>query len=165
MKKYRLTHVVAGILSVTLIGLAAPAWADEFDDAFNAYSAGDFTGARTMLAGLAQAGDIRAQFLMGRMYSEGEGVLKDDAEGIKWYSLAAHSGDIVSQLALGTMYVNGRGVPRDFVQAYGWFTIVSENGSRDMASQALEVRDLIEQLMSTQEIKEAETFAASWTPQ
>ena len=165
MKKIRLNPVVAGILSVTLIGLTAPAWADEFDDAFNAYSAGDFGGARTMLDGLAKEGDIRAQYLLGRIYSEGEGVPKDDAEGIKWYSLAAYSGDIVSQLALGTMYVNGRGVPRDLVLAYGWFTIVSQNGSRDMASQALEVRDLIDQMMSTQEIKEAEVFAESWEPQ
>jgi len=165
MKKNRLSHVIAGILSVALIGLATPAWADAFDDAFNFYSSRDYGRARIMLKPLAQSGDIRAQFLLGRIYSEGEGVLKNDAEGIKWYSLAAYSGDIVSQLALGTMYVNGRGVPQDFVQAYGWFTIVSQNGSRDMVNQALEVRDLIEQMMSTQEIKEAEGFAASWNPQ
>ena len=162
MKKNRLIHVVAGILSVTLIGLAAPLWADEFDDAFNAYSAGDFTGARSMLEGLAQSGDIRAQFLMGRIYSEGQGVLKDDAEGVKWYRLAADRGDVVSQLALGTMYVNGRGVRQSFIRAYSWFTIVSQNGIRDMTGQALEVRDLIEQLMTTPEIKQAEEFAAAW---
>ena len=165
MNKNRLKQVVAGFMSVALLGFAAPVWADAFDDAFIAYSAGDFTGARTVLDGLAREGDIRAQYLMGRIYSEGEGVLKDDAEGIKWYSLAAYSGDIVSQLALGTMYVNGRGVAQDMVQAYGWFTIVAQNSSRDMTNQALEVRDLIEQLMSTQEINEAEAFAASWQPQ
>ena len=165
MIRNRLFGAIAGIIGVTMIGMAAPAWADDFDHAFNAYAAGDFAAARTMLDKLAVDGDIRAQYLMGRIFSEGEGVPKDDVVGVKWYSLAAFSGDTVSQLALGTMYVNGRGVAQDLVQAYGWFTIVAQDSSRDMTNQALEVRDLIEQLMSTQDINEAEAFAASWQPQ
>ena len=172
MNKNRLGGAVAGILAVlvttmgiTMAGLAVPAWADEFDGAFNAYSSGDFGVARTLLKPLAQGGDIHAQYLLGRIYSEGEGVAKNDAEGVKWYRLAADRGDIVSQLALGTMYVNGRGVKQDFVQAYSWFTIVAASGSRDMTSQALDVRDLIEQMMTSAQIEEAETIAAVWTPQ
>ena len=171
MNKNRLGGAVAGILAVlvttmgiTMAGLAVPAWADEFDGAFNAYSSGDFGVARTLLKPLAQGGDIRAQYLLGRIYSEGEGVAKNDAEGVKWYRLAADRGDIVSQLALGTMYVNGRGVRRSFVRAYSWFTIVSQNGGRAITGQALEVRDIIEQLMTTQEIEQAEAFAAAWKP-
>ncbi len=172
MKTNRLFGVVARILTIlvmtmgmTMAGLSVPVLADEFDSAFNAYSAGDFGVARTLLKPLAQGGDIRAQYLLGRIYSEGEGVAKNDAEGVKWYRLAADRGDIVSQLVLGTMYVNGRGVRRSYVRAYSWFTIVSQNGDRDMTGQALEVRDLIEQLMTTQEIKKAEAFAAAWKPQ
>ena len=96
----------------------ASARADPFDDGFSAYASGDFATALQSFAPLAQSGDIRAQFMMGRIYSEGEGVAKDDAAGAKWYRVAAERGDIVSQLSLGTMYVNGRGVPQSFVEAY-----------------------------------------------
>jgi len=144
--------------------MAVPAWADEFDDAFNVYGTGDYGAARSMLEPLAQGGDIRAQYLLGRIYSEGEGIAKNDEEGVKWYRLAADRGDTISQLALGTMYVNGRGVRRSFIRAYSWFTIVAQSDSRDAVGQALDVRDRIEQLMSSQEIKEAEGFAAAWKP-
>ncbi len=164
MKRNRLFGAVAGFIGVMLAAWAAPAWADRFDDAFNEYNSGQFGAARTMLKPLAQGGDIRAQYLLGRIYSEGEGVAKNDAEGIKWYRLAASNGDTVSQLALGTMYVNGRGVKRDLAQAYSWFTIVARGGVRSMTSLALEVRDQIEQMMSSQQISEAEAVAAAWKP-
>jgi len=165
MIKKRLSSVIAGIMAVAMIGTAVPARADEFDDAFIAYNSGDFETARIFFRTLAEDGDIRAQFLLGRIYSEAQGVPKNEAESIKWYLMAAGGGDIVSQLALGTMYVNGRGVKQDFVQAYSWFTIVAQSGSRVMTSQALDVRDLIEQMMTSAQIEEAETIAAVWTPQ
>ncbi len=164
MKRNRLFGAVAGFIGVLLAGWAAPAWADQFDDAFNDYNSGQFGAARAMLKPLAQGGDVRAQYLLGRIYSEGEGVAKNDAEGIKWYRLAANNGDVVSQLVLGTMYVNGRGVERDLAQAYSWFTIVARGGVRSMTSQAFEVRDLIEQMMSSQQINDAEAIAAAWNP-
>ena len=70
----------------------------------------------------------------------------------------------MGRLALGTMYVNGRGVERDLAQAYSWFTIVARGGIRSMTSLALEVRDQIEQMMSSQQISEAEAVAAAWKP-
>lgn len=164
MNHKRFFGAVAGLLGVIAAGVAVPVRADAFDDAFNAYIAEDFGAARTMLKPLAQGGDIRAQYLLGRIYSEGEGVSKDDAEGAKWYRLAADRGDIVSQLALGTMYVNGRGVKRNLIRAYSWFTIVSQNGDRGITSQALKVRDLIEQTMTSWEIGQAEEYAAAWKP-
>ena len=160
MRLNRLFGAVTGFMAILV--LAVPVWADAFDDAFNKYNSGAFGAALTLLTPLAEDDDIRAQYLLGRIYSEGEGVAKNDKEGAKWYRLAADRGDIVSQLALGSMYVNGRGVERNFVRAYSWLTIVSKNGNRDMTNQALEVRDLIEQLMSLQQIKQAESFAAAW---
>ena len=42
----------------------------------------------------AEQGDAEAQFSLGRMYDEGEGVAEDDAEAVRWYRLAAeHSKD------------------------------------------------------------------------
>ena len=161
MKQVWLAAVVAAVLAA---GPIAPAAADPFDDAFNAYSSGDYATALQRFAPLAQGGDVRAQHMMGRMYSEGEGIQKDDAEGVRWYQFAADRGDTVSQLSLGTMYVNGRGVPRNFVEAYKWFSIVALSDSRTAVGQALEVRDLIAQLMTPEQIEQGEQLAAAWAP-
>ena len=65
----------------------------------------------------AEQGYAPAQNSLGRMYSRGWGVLpKDDAEAVKWYSLAYKQGDMDAQMSLGIMYVDGRGVPRDVVK-------------------------------------------------
>ena len=153
--------VVAAVLAA---GSIAPAVADPFDDAFNSYSNGDYATALQRFAPLARGGDIRAQHMMGRMYSEGEGMPQNNAEGAKWYQVAADRGDTVSQLSLGTMYVNGRGVPRSFVEAYKWFTIVALSDRRTAVGQALEVRDLIAQLMTPEQVDRAEQIAAAWAP-
>ncbi len=161
MRQAWLAALVAAVLAA---GPVAPAAANPFDDAFNAYSNGDYATALQRFAPLARGGDVRAQYMMGRMYSEGEGIQKNDAEGAKWYQVAADRGDIVSQLSLGTMYVNGRGVARNYVEAYKWFSIVALSDSRTAVGQALEVRDLIQQLMTPEQVERAEQLAAAWEP-
>lgn len=162
MRQLWLAAVVAAVLAAGPIIPAVAA--DPFDDAFNAYNNGDYATALQRFAPLAQGGDVRAQHMMGRMYSEGEGIQKNDAEGAKWYQVAADRGDIVSQLSLGTMYVNGRGVPRNFVEAYKWLSIVALSDSRTAVGQALEVRDLIAQLMTPEQVEQGEQLAAAWAP-
>ncbi len=50
------------------------------------------------------------------LYANGEGVLKDEAEAVRWFRLAAEQGDALAQSNLGAMYANGRGVLKDPVQ-------------------------------------------------
>ena len=61
---------------------------------------------------LAALGDAGAQHNLGLMYSFGEGVPEDDAEGVRWYRLAAEQGFADSQYYLGGMYHLGEGVPQ-----------------------------------------------------
>ena len=42
--------------------------------------------------GFASQGNAAAQYNLGLMYRNGEGVPKDDAEAVKWYHLAADQG-------------------------------------------------------------------------
>ena len=77
----------------------------------------------------AEAGDAWAQYYLGMMYAEGEGVPKDEAEAVKLFRLAAERGNAMAQGSLGMMYYNGYGVPIDFVQAHVWFNIAAANGN------------------------------------
>ena len=41
----------------------------------------------------AEAGSAQAQYNLGLMYDNGEGVPEDDGEAVKWYRKAAEQGD------------------------------------------------------------------------
>ena len=68
----------------------------------------------------AEGGDAIAQFNLGAMYDNGQGVPQDVAEALKWYRLAADQGQADAQFNLGVMYYNGQGVPKDLIEAYAW---------------------------------------------
>jgi TPR repeat protein len=65
----------------------------------------------------AEQGHANAQFNLGLMYSNGEGVPEDDAEAVKWSRKAAEQGHANAQLNLGYMYSIGTGVPEDDAEA------------------------------------------------
>jgi len=56
----------------------------------------------------AERGDADAQFDLGRMYYEGRGVVKDDAQAVAWYRKAAAQGLADAQNSLGLMYEDGK---------------------------------------------------------
>ena len=62
------------------------------------------------------------------MYANGEGVLKDEAEAVRWYRLAAEQGDAAAQFNLGLMYANGEGVLKDEAEAVRWYRKAVEQG-------------------------------------
>ena len=70
----------------------------------------------------------RAQFRLGLMYDDGDGVPQDHREAVKWYSLAAERGLGRAQFRLGVMYANGRGVPEDKAEAVKWYSLAAEQG-------------------------------------
>jgi TPR repeat protein/V8-like Glu-specific endopeptidase len=79
----------------------------------------------------ADQGDAVAQFLLGAMYENGEGVAEDDAEAVKWYRKSADQGDAVAQFLLGAMYENGEGVAEDEAEAVKWYRKSADQGDAD----------------------------------
>ncbi|MBF0140086.1 MAG: sel1 repeat family protein [Magnetococcales bacterium] len=70
----------------------------------------------------AERGDFKAQFRLGMMYANGQGVQKDDKEAVKWlFSSAYHQGDADAQVMLGYMHEYGRGVPQSYKEAALWY--------------------------------------------
>ena len=80
---------------------------------------------------LAEQGNAEAQFSLGLMYDNGEGVPENDAEAMRWYRLAAEQDDADAQVNLGVMYANGEGVPEDDAEAVRWFRLAAEQGYAD----------------------------------
>ena len=117
----------------------------------------------------AEQGDAAAQFSLGFMYHEGKGVLKDDAEAVRWYRLAAEQGIAAAQFNLGLRYKNGEGVQfnlglmysegkgvlKDSVLAHMWYNIAGANGNEA----ARKLRDNLEDDMTRAEISRATELA------
>lgn len=93
--------------------LAAAAAHADYDSGKKAYDAGDYAAAMREWRPLAEAGDAKAQWGMGRIYSFGRGVEVDEEEAVKWYARSARQGDMYAQHALGYNLNNGLGVPMD----------------------------------------------------
>jgi TPR repeat protein len=65
--------------------------------------------------------DHEAQYKLGVCYANGEGVAKDMAQAVAWYSEAALNGVALAQYNLGICYAKGEGLPRDLAQAARWY--------------------------------------------
>jgi len=60
-------------------------------------------------------GDRDAQYRLGRMYLDGQGVDKDTKQGIRWLSLAADKGQYQAQAVFGALLFKGQYSARDAV--------------------------------------------------
>ena len=69
----------------------------------------------------AKQGDSEAQYRLGMMYEQGDGVEKDLEKAVKLYRFAADQGHAMAQVNLGWMYINGHGVEEDLDEAAKWY--------------------------------------------
>ena len=74
----------------------------------------------------AEAGDGDSQLQLGLRYHRGEGVVKDQVEGAKWFRKAAEQNYAKAQFAMGCCYSNGEGVAEDQVEAVKWYRKAAE---------------------------------------
>jgi uncharacterized protein len=75
-------------------------------------------------------GDPDAQYHLGRMYLNGQGVGKDTKQGIRWLSLAADKGQYQAQTVLGALLFTGQSVPRDGARGLMWLTLARDAATR-----------------------------------
>lgn len=80
------------------------------------------------LEAAAQSGDAQAQFELGALYANGDGVTQSDEKAYKSFDAAAKQGHQGAQLSLAFMYANGSYVKKDLAQSYVWGQVVTLNG-------------------------------------
>jgi uncharacterized protein len=123
---YRHSIREAFVDSAVAVGLASPA--DEAGTAEIAFQRADYGKALKLARPLAEAGDARAEAIVGSAYYRGRGVAQSDSEAAKWFRLAADQGNAVARFTLGVMYGEGRGVPQDYAEAARWYRLAAEQG-------------------------------------
>ena len=94
----------------------------------NAYWEGDYETALQYLVPAAEAGDADAQFRLGFMYLQGEGVPQDMEKAAYYTAKAADQGNVNAQTNMGKMYAEGIGVPQSYVNAAKYYQMAAEQG-------------------------------------
>ena len=117
----------------------------------------DYSQAAVWYLKAAAQDDTRAQFAVAEMYSQGQGVPQDDKVAAKWYIEAAEHGYPKAQYTVGLMYAKGIGIPQDLIQAYKWLSIAGDVATRN--------KEWIEEKMTPEQIKKAQTQAQEWRAQ
>ena len=146
------------ILALLLTFAAQPAWAD-FNDGVVAYLMGQYDKAYNTMRSLAETADnAYAQYYLGMMYMNGQGVKQDYTKASEWFRKAAEHHIPQAQYKLGTLYFNGQGVPRDFERAYAWYRV----GAVLNHQQSIEALPKARENLSADELKSAEKLSLEY---
>jgi len=124
------------------------------------------------VAVLAEHGDPEAQFLLGNTYATGSSLgqgmsvynlgVGDDVAAARWYRESAEQGYWRAQSELGRHYLTGRGVPQDYVLAYKSFNLAASRRSGQVRERAIADRDSVYELLTRDQIAEAQRLAREW---
>ncbi|MEX2479380.1 MAG: tetratricopeptide repeat protein [Gammaproteobacteria bacterium] len=145
----------APLLVLILLLVTGSAQAD-FNDGVVALMMGKYDDALQTLVPLAETRDhAYAQYFLGRMYADGQGVAKDPERAAEWYRKAAEQGVADAQFRLGQLYENGDGVPTDLEYAFGWYGVAAHLGNANGDEAYARTRERL----SAEELVEAEKLA------
>ena len=162
MKQRISTLLTSGVLALTLFGAAV---AGPLEDGAAAYKRGDYATALQSFRRLADRGSATAQYELGVMYGQGQGVPQDYAQAVAWYRKAAEQGDVAAQHNLGVAYFSGQGVARDNVLANMWLNLAASRAKDATVRETMvEDLDLVAAFTTPAQIAEAQRMAREWKP-
>lgn len=95
---------------------------------------GDFKTAANLYGKSAEQGNAKAQYALGTMYDDGQGVKRDYQQAFEWYQKSAQQGHPEAQFNLAVMYRKGYGVKKDKAVAKEWFGKACDSGIQDACS-------------------------------
>jgi TPR repeat protein len=157
--------LLAVILGACL-SAAGPVRADALADGHAAWDKGEFEKSMSILMPLAEAGVAQAQFTVGVMYWNAQGVPENAPEAVRWFLLAADQGLADAYYSLGQQYsLGGGGIDRNREEAYFWLVLAVEGyeeEGRSALDSARQMRDLVAGKLTPGQIAAADKRVADW---
>lgn len=92
--------LIGGLVAAAQVLGSASALAGPWEDGMAAYNRGDYVPAIRLFRPLAEAGNPKAQSVLGATYRRGQGVARNSARAFIWYSVAAKRGDAKAKAGL-----------------------------------------------------------------
>ena len=135
--------------------ISLPVRAD-FNDGVVAYLMGEYNKSYSTMRSLAESSNhAYAQYYVGMMHLNGQGVEQDYKEAGVWFRKASEQSIPQAQFKLGSLYMNGQGLPQDYEFAYSWFRVASIHGHKKSIAAISGAREKL----SEEEMKEAEKLS------
>jgi uncharacterized protein len=107
------------------LSLVAVGRGQDLAKGLDAYAKKDYESALRDLLPLAKQGDPKAEFTVGLMYGNGEGVPSNFNEALRWWLLSAEHGNSEAQTLCGVVYHYSA---TDDKEAMKWFRRAAEQG-------------------------------------
>ncbi len=123
----KLVSFAVVFLSLSIVSIACAG----LPEGAAAYTKGEYARAYSELKPLAEHGNAEAQWYLGVMRHDGQGVPQDYGEAVKWFWKAVEQGYAKAQYNLGVMYRRGQGVQHDNAEAVKWYRKAAEQGLAD----------------------------------
>ena len=140
--------------------ITAAAVAADFQSGLKDYNRGDYRSDFDVFSTYAAQGDVVAQYNLGILYANGEGVAQDYEKAVYWYKKAAAQGYVSAQYNLGLMYAYGKGVAQDYVSALKWFILAAVCGDQ----KSIKYRDILSKNLTPSQVAEAQRMARNFSP-
>src|SRR5687767_2633679 len=109
MNRNRMKLATLALLVVSPLAYAADTTSPAAQECRTQYDAKTYTEAMRVCKQAAQAGDLHAQYLVGRMHEKGQGVERNFTTARTWYEKAANAGHPESQYRMAAAYYQGLG--------------------------------------------------------
>jgi hypothetical protein len=100
--------------------------------AMQALARGDYAQAYCVWRPLAEDGLAEAQYHVGWLYANGNGLAVDLHKALAWWKRAASQGHADAQFAVGLAYTTGEGgIRRNLDEAVHWYLVAARQGHPD----------------------------------
>ena len=105
----------------------------------------------------AEQGNAFGALLLGKCYYTGQGLTKDYAEAIRWFTKAEEIGELAeARLFLGICHYNGEGVEKNAQEAEKWLQLAKEGGNEEAGNILEEIAQEKEREQQTAVLQQAE---------
>ncbi|MEP3045221.1 MAG: tetratricopeptide repeat protein [Roseibium sp.] len=108
----------------------------------------------------ADAGHVRAQYELGRLHEDGEGVTQSDLAAMRWFRVASEQDFAEAQYRLAMLYLIGRGAERDPAKGYFWMNRAHLGGAEN-AGKAL---NRFRRSLNPAQMSDITAEAKAWQP-
>lgn len=111
----------------------------QFEAGMKALREGNYAEAYCRWRPLAERGYAEAQYHLGWLFANGNGMSVDIEQALAWWGEAARQGHADAQFAVGLAYTTGEGMKKDLDEAINWYLAAARQGHQD-------ARDILVQL-------------------
>jgi TPR repeat protein len=115
-------------LILSLLCIASLSFATTFEDGVDAFESKDYKTALKVFEELGLKDDIKSQYNLGIIYSNGYGIKKDEKKALEWYEKAAVQGLKEAQHEVALYFEQGRIVDKNLQKAADLYDSACSSG-------------------------------------